>query len=251
MEKITNIIQFINTLSAEIPNPEASIGFMPEWYKDAPIFIKNKIDLGEEESNNNGILSKKSNHTIKKCMPVFDAITSGYVLKIAKDITIYQSKTGIEKDEEYRTHFAWESVAAIAAHSVEQVEGYPLSGVHTIAVPKFVNYWVVKTPPGYSCLFITPMHRGLPFTIMPGIVDTDTFNHAVSFPFQMNDKGFEGILEAGTPMAQVIPFKRDEFSMEVYSLIEEYTEKNPNTKINTELFPETYKKEYWHKKFFK
>jgi len=226
---------------------------MPEWYKDSPIFIKNKKDISDESefvTNKQGISSRETNHTIKKCMPVFDTLSSGYILKIPSDITVYQSKIN-PGDKEYKTHFAWTDPGAVSGHDIQQVEGYPHLGVHTIGLPKFLNPWIVKTPPGYSCLFTTPMHRGVPFTIMPGIVDTDTFDHPVNFPFEMNEKGFEGVLKAGTPMVQVIPFKRDEFVSEVYLYDSEYKEKYPDSKINTENFSESYKKKFWHKKFFR
>jgi len=79
--------------------------------------------------------------------------------------------------------------------------------------PKWHNPWGIKTPPGYSCLFVQPLHRESVFTIMPGIVDTDTYNNPVNFPFVLNDTKFQGIIPAGTPIAQVIPFKRDSWRM--------------------------------------
>ena len=225
---------------------------MPEWYKDSPIFVKNKDTIIEGAiRENQGIKTRETSATIKKCMPVFDTLTAGYILKIQEDITIYQSIEADSNDKEYKTHFAWTQTGAVSSHNIHQVEGYPHRGVHTKALPKFVNSWIIKTPPGYSCLFTTPMHRGVPFTIMPGIVDTDTFEHAVNFPFEMNEKGFEGILKAGTPMVQVIPFKRDEFVSEVYLYDHEYKKKYPNSKVNTGEFEESYKKGFWHKKIFR
>ena len=227
---------------------------MPEWYKDSPIFVKNKKDIPDSNEfvqEENGLAGRQTNHTIKKCMPVFDTLTAGYILKIPRDITVYQSREENSNDIEYKTHFAWTEVGAVSSHNIEQVEGYPHSGVHLKGLPKFLNPWIIKTPPGYSCLFTTPMHRGLPFTIMPGIVDTDTFEYPVNFPFEMNEKGFEGILKAGTPMVQVIPFKRDEFVSEVYLYDHEYKEKYPDSNINTKNFENSYKKTIWHKKIFR
>ena len=54
------------------------------------------------------------------------------------------------------------------------------------------------------------MHRESVFTIMDGIVDTDSYNALVNFPFFLNDWSYEGLIPAGTPMAQVIPFKRED-----------------------------------------
>ncbi len=233
----------------ETPPPEPSINFMPEWYKDAPIFVKNKVVEGSYVKKN-GVSTRQTNSTIKKCMPVFDTLTAGYILKIPSDVTVFQSREN-PGDEDYKTHFAWTAECPIESHNIQQVEGYPHSGVHLKGLPKFINPWIIKTPPGYSCLFTTPMHRGLPFTIMPGIVDTDTFEHPVNFPFQMNEKGFEGVFKTGTPMVQVIPFKRDEFISEVYMSDEDYKEKYKDSTVNTTHFEDSYKKSFWHKKIFR
>ena len=48
------------------------------------------------------------------------------------------------------------------------------------------------------------------FSIIPGIVDTDTFNQEVNFPFVINgDKysSLDTIIKKGTPCVQIIPFK--------------------------------------------
>jgi len=224
---------------------------MPEWYKDSPIFVKNKDDfiVGEYQENQ-GLRSRQTNVTIKKCMPVFDTLTAGYILKIPEDITIYQSKEN-SNDKDYKTHFAWTATGAVASHNIDQIEGYPHLNVHTKGLPKFINPWIIKTPPGYSCLFTTPMHRGLPFTVMPGIVDTDTYDYPVNLPFQINEKGFEGILKAGSPMVQVIPFKRDEFISEIYMSDEDYKKKYKDSTVNTTHFEDSYKKSFWHKKIFR
>jgi hypothetical protein len=44
----------------------------------------------------------------------------------------------------------------------------------------------------------------LPFSILPGIVDADHFKLSVQFPFLLQ-AGFEGVIPAGTPVAQIIP----------------------------------------------
>ena len=66
----------------------------------------------------------------------------------------------------------------------------------------------------------------------------------------MTDPNFQGTIEAGTPMVQVIPFKRDEFVHEVYDAFD-YVEKYPETTIFQSQFPESYKKDSWHKKIYK
>jgi hypothetical protein len=53
------------------------------------------------------------------------------------------------------------------------------------------------------------MHRESVFTILPGIVDTDEYYAPVNFPFVIDDPEFQGLIPKGTPIAQIIPFKRD------------------------------------------
>ena len=53
--------------------------------------------------------------------------------------------------------------------------------------PKWVNPYVIKTPPGYSVLITQPFHRESVFTILPGIVDTDKYKSQVHFPFVLKD----------------------------------------------------------------
>ena len=57
------------------------------------------------------------------------------------------------------------------------------------------------------------MHRDNPITIFPGVVDTDSYNLNVEFPFMLTNPEFDGLIPAGTPIAQVMPFKRDSWSM--------------------------------------
>ena len=243
---MSQIIKFINRFEFEQDYlPEPASKNIPDWYKDAPSYsLGNKMQTGIKEEN--GASVRVTNATIKKCMPVFDAMSVGYIIKVPADIEVYKTKNG----DTTATAFSWTWRAPVKQHPMEQIVSYPHNGVHKFSIPKFLNPWIIVTPPGYSCLFVSPMHRDSKFNILPGIVDTDNFDHAVNFPFMLNDSNFEGKIEAGTPMAQVIPFKRDNFSYELYN-VEEYIEKYPETTIFTEEFPESYKKNNWNKKNYK
>jgi hypothetical protein len=79
---------------------------------------------------------------------------------------------------------------------------------------KFINPRIVKNPPGWSCLFTHPLHYDdLPYKCIPAIVDTDKHPIPVNFLFFLN-KTFSGLIQKGTPMIQVIPFKRQDFKSE-------------------------------------
>ena len=191
-----------------IYQPQPAFKVIPEWYRDVNSYIST-----EKKPMGDG----RTSATIKRCMPVFDAMVSGYIITSYVDVYVSQKElveadTGKETGK-FITYYEWPSYKPIEFHPLEQAPNHPLSNEE--AYPKWINSWGIKTPPGYSTLFITPLHRDLPFTIIPGVVDTDTYTAAVNFPFVLNNKNFEGLIPAGTPIAQAIPFERKSWQMEI------------------------------------
>jgi len=178
--------------------------------------------------------------TIKRCMPVFDAITSGYIITSPADVYVR-----IKDEQQF---FEWSSLGLISFHPIEQAPEHPNRKPH--AYPKWNNPWSIKTPKGYSTLFTQPMHRESVFTILPGIVDTDTYTAPVNFPMVINDPNFEGLIPEGTPIAQVIPFKRENWQMEIGSEKELKEQHNIRQKLNTKFF-DRYKSMFWNRKEYK
>ena len=75
--------------------------------------------------------------------------------------------------------------------------------------------WYYETPPGYSVLITHPMNRfDLPFYTMSGIVESDIWGLPVFTAFFLQ-KDFIGVIPKGTPIFQIIPFKRDDWEREV------------------------------------
>ena len=76
---------------------------------------------------------------------------------------------------------------------------------------KFLNYWLIKTPPDYSLLFVPPLNRiEKRFMCYSGIVDYPYYQYEyINFPFFFTQNNFSGIIEAGTPLMQVIPIRKD------------------------------------------
>jgi len=116
-----------------------------------------------------------------------------------------------------------------------------------------LNPWIIKTPPGYSCLFLPPLNNTDDrFSIIPGIVDTDQFPREVNFPIIINGdkyKTLKTIIEKGTPYVQVIPFRRESWKMKI---IGHNTDKFNRKKIFYGLkVLHNYKKRFWSKKTWK
>ena len=175
-------------------------------------------------------------------MPVFDAIVGGYVLYTNVDVWVSQ-KDGMP-------WYEWPSFEPISWHPVEQAPNHPNRNGHQATYPKWINPWAIQTPPGYSTLFVQPMHRESVFTILPGVVDTDQYNAPVNFPFVLNNIKFEGLIPAGTPMAQVIPFKRESWEMSLGTQ-EDFDKQNKTTiRLRTRFF-DSYKSQFRQPKEYK
>lgn len=207
---------------------------MPEWYKNTNSYINGKTKKIDSVVGNAS--------TIKKCMPVTDMLTTGYILKTYQDINVSKDENGIIS---YTS-----AMINIESHDAIQFFLHPINKNNQPA-PKIINPWSIKTPKGYSCLIIPPTHKeNKYFSILEGVVDTDKYSSPINFPFVLNDVNFQGIIPAGTPMALVIPFKRENWNMK------KGNEKNMKESRNVQillssLFFDRYKNLFWSPKRYK
>ena len=190
--------------------PVPASKLIPEWYKKESSMLFEGT-LGITSDGNPA-------RTVKACMPVFDMISAGYMLTLPGDLNI-------EKHPDGTPNVQWSTdiMELFTHHAPEQYSKLTIPEEYFQVAFKFMNPWIIKTKPGYSCMFIQPsMRDDLPFQIVPGIVDTDKHPVAVNFPFFLR-KDFQGMLEMGTPIVQVIPFKREDWESD-YSY---YTDNTP------------------------
>jgi hypothetical protein len=204
---------------------------LPQWYKDTPEYVAEKKIT----------LENSTPHTIKKCIPVFDALTAGYIIFTQVDIEV--------NTIEGQSIFSWPSKQPIEFHPVSQAPLHPLQNGNPF--PKFMNPYMIKTPHGYSTLFTNLMSNGSDiFTIIPGIVDTDKYSNAVNFPFVLNDKNFNGLIPAGTAICQVIPFKRDSWKITIGSEKDLKEAMTIQEKLQTFMY-NSYKRQFWTRKEYR
>jgi hypothetical protein len=222
----------------QIEKPKPASQIIPDWYKSmnsyinsdhpSPVFLNDKVE---------------SNATIKKCMPVFDSLVSGYIISTPEDIWVYI-------DEEGQQQFLWPGSFEINFHDKEQVTSYPIKTGYN-SYPKFMNPWGIRTPKGYSILILPPLHREKEiFTILPGIVDTDKYYSEINFVFVVNDPNFVGLIPQGTPIAQIIPFKRDSWNMKIGNKDDIKMREKVNELLSGVFF-NRYKKMFWTKKEYR
>jgi hypothetical protein len=225
-------IKFTNEHGINFFPPKSATKQVPQWFKDTVEYQNDKKEVKEDAT---------VSHTIKKCIPVFDAMTAGYILFTQVDVYVLQ-KDGMP-------YYTWSSQGALTFHPVWQAENHPES--KGINFPKWENPYGIQTAPGYSLLLVPPMHNpnGF-FKIFPGFVDTDTYTAPINFPFQLDDISFEGLIPAGTPMAQVIPIKRDSWKMEFGDEKDVLRQKQTLAKLKTRFF-NSYKNYFWSKKEYR
>ena len=139
------------------------------------------------------------------------------------------------------------------AHPIFQISGSSLLEKNKfLPVNKFYNPWIIKTPPGYSCLFVSPLNNADDrFSIISAIVDTDTYTQYINFPFIVNGDKYpelDTIVKKGTPYVQVIPFKRDNWRMKVKKITEKMKDES---RFFQDLIINVYKNKFWSKKSWK
>jgi hypothetical protein len=223
---------------------------IPEWYKKLEHTILNK--------------------TVKGCMPFLDTLTSGYLLKMPQDFYVrHNVDNKNEKGEEFKDSFQTFGLnevsqllnaknvnlnSGVDTHSLKQVQGSPfIEKNKNLPFYKILNPWKIKTPKGYSCLFVPPLNNfDDRFSIIPGIVDTDTFPNEINFPIVINGDKYpvlETTIKKGTPYVQIIPFKRDNWKMTFKSTKQKEIQ---NSKLFYGLkILNIYKEKYWNKKSWK
>lgn len=232
----TNLIEFVDmedhTPLEVYPRPARAC--LPEWFKKVPtrIPVEDPYEF------------KSASATVKKCMPFIDSMSTGYILLTPTDVVV-------ERVGEHETKFSWPAKPIVSFQNVEQIPGYLGDGSRKEDYPKWLHPWSIRTPKGYSCLFMPPMHHPSPFKVLEGVVDTDVYHEVVELPFVMKDPNFSGLIPAGTPMAQVVPIKRERFTHSVKTL-EELKDKYPiktRRKVYT-WFYDAYRNHFWNKKLY-
>jgi hypothetical protein len=247
-----NLIEFLARedylLQSDYPKPEPIKLNLPEWYKD----LKYNID----------------SLTIKGCIPFLESMTTGYILKLPQDFRL-RWNVEVEKDGKIiKDSFfiaAGEQAAHLATingvtlnmngpypekHDPKQLGESPYIKKNLgYSFGKILNPWIIKTPPGYSCLFVPPLNNTDDrFSIIPGIVDTDNFYSQVNFPFVVNGDKYntlDTILKRGTPYVQVIPFKKESWKMKINKMEDK---KSIATVLNIrQLLVHNYKSFFWNK----
>lgn len=201
--------------------PKSALQLVPEWYKAIP-----KTSIGSK--------------TVKNCMPFLDSLTSGYIATTWQDVKVSYVNGN--------PHFDWQIQPDIIGGREKSANFKAPAGYDQSSL-----FWIsnmnIKVPNGYSLLITHPFNRfDLPFITATGIVDADAVMHSGKIPFFI-EEGFEGVIPKGTPMYQVLPFKRDSWTSEVSQPVKEQGARNVYEASS--VFSGWYRKNVWKRKVFK
>jgi hypothetical protein len=209
------------------PHPKPASRYIPEEFKKLQRFKEGNLHI----------------KTIKTCVPFLDSLTMGYIIPFDQDYVIDPTEEdfSVVPANLEQNDFGFHNQAQLPA------DWQKTAGENA---GKFHNKWLIKTPPGYSCLFIKPMNRvESRFDIISGVVDTDTYINVINFPFVLNKRDEQFLVKKGEPMVQVIPFKRESWKMWSGFYIEKAHGKVMRL-LNSE-WVDRYKNMFWKKKTYK
>jgi len=210
---------------------------VPDWYKKTPRYSNKKVTIVPDT------------RTFKACIPFLDSFTVGYQVVLPIDILITKELNALGALD---SRITWHA-GGVTPLSFRE----PSQNAAFLPIPKEYSQkeyvWLlpasIRVPAGYSCMFTHPINRfDLPFTTLSGIIDGGFAVQAGgSLPFFLRDD-FEGVIPQGTPIAQLIPFKTENWkSVDTPGLVEE-AEKNVR-KLKTQITG-WYKQNIWTRKTY-
>jgi len=262
-----------------LPHPVKASKAMPEWYKKLKPAIK---DASPTEAG-----------TAKRCVPVLDAVSQGYIIPLWADLHV-SVRTHVElfaANGNKLTEIDHIGDAdGLVGKTVDDLEGQPKvaratrTGVqhiylnmpaqdtehsHTIgahgwqqvgeacdlkkfklgkSLMKFNNPWIIETSPGWSVQFKNPSSNwSNEINLIEGVVDTDEYYNEINFPFVWTGtEDCDVMIEKGTPLIQVIPFKREEMKLE-FGVQKQKKKDLVSKQLLTKHFNK-YRTLFWHKR---
>lgn len=163
---------------------------------------------------------------LKHCMPFIDGFISGYSMVLNQDVYFNND------------------LDIIGLRESSTIGNMPIPFSHHDKQFLWKIPYIIKTPKDYSVLICHPINRyDLPFTTLSAVVDSDSIMPTGNIPFFIREN-FEGVIKAGTPILQIIPFMREKWTMEFNeNLLKECDARNNKYKENN-----FYKKYYWDRK---
>lgn len=221
--------------------PVSSKNGMPDWWKSANIFwldednapLMSKYNMDDEEERSLGF---------KACPALLDVFSTGYLLRSPVDIMFvqYNNEPYLIIDKNFQDF----------CDSRTDMPNFPVPHGYSKKHFHWWPNWGVETPKDYSILVTHPINRfDLPFLTVGGIIDSDRYTLPGLTPFFLKE-GFSGLIPKGTPIAQIIPIKRENWESELHhyskeEIIERHKYINDTFRVKGGGI---YKRKVWFKK---
>lgn len=183
--------------------PAVAKHLQPEWWKEMSIL---------ENGRNN----------IKMCPAMLDVLGTGYYITSTLDIKVEYPKDDLDGSPKYELG----QFAKCPHNKNYETPGHPRGQFpdfeyakadvdenleHNNAI-KIRIPWNIVTPEGYSCLYLDPfLFQNRYFQTWQGIIDTDKYKggdlNGLIILYPKTRKEF--IIPSGTPIAQIVPYRRE------------------------------------------
>ena len=220
------LIEFHAIGHERFPPPYPASRNIPDWYKDL-----------QTECTTTGP-NPEVLPTIKRCPPFLEAIASGYIIPLAGDI---QFGTDARGNLSYACKHD-----IVQTHNAGQYKGTPFASK---VIVKFLNLWIIRTPPGYSTLLVPALNRfHIPFLMLSGMVETDNWYLEIHFPaISQLPPNSQYLMKRGTPLMQAIPFHREQWQSVVGETEPQVRE---TARLGLAGNLHVYKDQHWRKKSY-
>jgi len=187
-------------LEGHLPRPVPAQQALPGWLKAMPMRARSDMHDGDIR-------------TVKQCPPFIDAMRLGFTMLLPCDVHyadgVFSWAWNLPEPSA-----AGHPRAPINFNAAAQVAGAPFGNDNLV---KFVAFWTVELPRGWSLLTTHPLNRDdLPFRTLTGFVDADRFHQVgLLFPARWLDPETPRTLPRGTPIAQCIPLPRTSPALDI------------------------------------
>ena len=231
----------VGTKHSVLDTPKPARHYLPDWYKKLPQWVTGRPEIVETADGVN--VSSKGPKT---CVPFLDSFLTGYILELNQDVQVRANHEGYT----HVINWQYQEIPPMDARDDKTMASFPHPEGYSDFQYVWKTHFAMKTPPGYSLLITHPFNRhDLPFHTLSGIVDAEGGMSTGNLPFYMK-LGFDGIIPKGTPIAQVIPFKRDSWEIARDDIKMSDLNDKLIYQVNS-VISGFYKKFLWKKKLFK
>lgn len=165
---------------------------------------------------------KRGNKTAKSCPAIDSYLEMGYIIPAHCDIDVTfdapqemgayngPGQPGLAKGQFDALDFY-----AVYSNPAYQQDGHlfwqlgkMLPDYKCRSVMKIHHPWWIKTAPGWSVMFLPLLYHQSPFHAVPGILDADKTHLSAPINLMIKEKTDFNI-KMGTPLVQIVPFKRE------------------------------------------